>query len=219
MICTDKDFGKLIGGFELGLLSDEEKLQFENHLLECEYCFQDLYRTAPLIDLMREGEMAPSGVFDLVGQKEAEVIPKKPSEKKAIFRKLLRPWIYATAGAAAVLAAVLIVVWIQGSGPEADQLRGHDDVTILVQSPVGEVASPTEFRWKPSGEVSSYTVRLFSEAGELLWEGSSQETKAVLPDSIHKSLTPGLNYLWQVEALTAEGDRLKSQMIRFRVRK
>jgi len=218
MTCIDKDIGKLIGGFELGLLSDEEKLQFENHLLECEYCFQDLYRTAPLTAMMREGEMVPSGEFDLAGEKEAEAISKKPSDKKGIFRNFRRSWIYAAAAAAAVLVAVFILVWIQGPGQKTEQLRGHDDVSILVQSPVGEVPSPSELRWKPVGGVSSYVVKLYSDSGYLLWEGSSEETKAVLPDSIREDLFPGQTYLWQVEAVTTKGERLKSHMIRFRVR-
>ncbi|MFC2163604.1 zf-HC2 domain-containing protein [Acidobacteriota bacterium] len=218
MTCTDKDIGKLIGGFELGLLSDEEKRLFENHLLNCEYCFQDLYRTAPLIAMMREGEMAPSREFDLTGEKKTEAIPQKPPGKNGIFRTLRRFRIYAAAGAVAVLAAVFILVWLQGPGQKAEQLRGHDDISILVQSPVGEVASPSELRWKPVGGVRKYDVKLYSDMVDLLWEGSSQETKVVLPDSIREILTPGQSYLWQVEALTAKGDRLKSQMIRFKIR-
>ena len=112
-----------------------------------------------------------------------------------------------------------VLVWLPGTDQKTGQLRGHDDVSILVQSPVGEVSSPSEFRWKPVGEVSSFVVKLYSDSGDLLWEGSSQETKVVLPDSIRRNLTPGQAYLWRVEALTDEGDRLKSQMIRFRVRK
>jgi hypothetical protein len=218
MTCTDRDIGKLIGSFELGLLSDQEKLRFENHLLECEYCFQDLYRTAPLAALIREGEMAPTGEYDLAGEKEAEIIAKKPSEKKGIFRNLRRSWIYAAAGAAAVLVAVFILVWIQGPEEKTDRLRGHDDVSILVLSPVGEVASPTELRWKPVGGVRTYNVKLYFASGDLLWEGSSQETKIVLPDSIFETLSPGQTYYWQVEAMTTEGERLKSQIIRFKVR-
>ena len=36
MTCKDEDIGKLIGSYELGILTEDEKKQFEDHLLDCE---------------------------------------------------------------------------------------------------------------------------------------------------------------------------------------
>ena len=83
MNCTDEDIGKLIGGYELGLLTDEEKRQFENHLLACEYCFHSLYEAVPIANLVREEKLAPSQNVDL--QDNTDKVPIRLFRKKWIF--------------------------------------------------------------------------------------------------------------------------------------
>ncbi len=85
-------------------------------------------------------------------------------------------------------------------------------------SPVGEVTTLSELRWKPISGIDSYEAKLYTEAGDLLWEGSGKENTAILPESVRESLIPGHIYMWQVEALS-QGERLKSQLIRFRIRR
>jgi hypothetical protein len=219
MTCTDQDIGKLIGSYELGLLTDEERRQFEEHLLDCEYCFQSLYRTAPITNLIREKKLAPTGDIELADEESKEVVSEPPRRSRPI-RLFRRPWIYAAAGITVVaLVAILISVLIQGPSKKTERLRGQDEVSILVVSPMGEVDAPGEIQWKAVGGVDSYEVKIYTEAGELVWKSSEQGVIAVIPESIRETLIPGQTYFWQVEALTAEGDRLKSQMIRFRIRK
>jgi len=45
--CVDKRAGVLLHAYELGLLSDEEKDQFEAHLMECPYCFNEVKQFMP----------------------------------------------------------------------------------------------------------------------------------------------------------------------------
>jgi hypothetical protein len=206
MTCTDKNIGRLIGSYELGLLSDKEKQQFENHLLECEYCFQDLYESAPVANLIREEKLAPSQKVRL--QEDAEKVPVRFFQKK---------WAFAVASVLTVLMAAFVFVLLQSPGEKTKRLRGHDDVSILVVSPVGEVTALSELRWKPVAAVDSFDVKIFTETGEIVWEGSAQGSNAVLPDSIIETLIRGRTYFWQVEAQTAKGERLKSQRIPFKI--
>ena len=207
MSCTDKNIGRLIGGYELGLLSEEEKRQFENHLLQCEYCFLSLYQAAPITNLVREEKLAPS--------QNAE--PQEAKEKVPI-RFFGRKWAFTAASVLTVIIIAFIFVWLKGPGGEKERLRGHDDVSILVISPVGEVTTLSELRWKPVAGVDSYDVEIFTEAGELVWEGSAKGTHVIPPDSIKEILIPGSTYRWQIKALSAEGEHLKSQLIRFRIK-
>lgn len=207
MICTDQDIGKLLGSYELGLLSEEERRHFENHLLECEYCFQSLYETAPIANLMREGKLAPSQNVDLHND-----------EYKVPIRFFRKKWAFAAASVLTVMIIAFVFVWLQGPGEKTERLRGHDDVSILVLSPVGEVTTLSALRWKSVAGVDSYIVKIFTEAGELVWEGSTQKTFTDLSDTINKTLVRGHTYFWQVEAQTVKGDRLKSQMIPFKIR-
>ena len=208
MSCMDKNIGELIGGYELGLLSDEEKRQFENHLLECEYCFQSLYQAAPITNLLRKEKLAPSQNIEFQDEKE-----------KVSFRLFGRKWALAAATVITVLLITFVFVWLQKPEEKIERLRGHDDVSILVLFPIGEVSSISELRWKPITGIESYDVKIFTEAGNLVWEETSQETNAVLPDSVKESIMRGITYYWQVEAQTNRGNRLKSQMIQFRIRK
>jgi hypothetical protein len=207
MSCTDQNIGKLIGSYELDILSEDERRQFENHLLECEDCFQNLYQTAPITKLIREGKLAPSQNVDL--HEDEYHVPIRFFRKK---------WALAAASVLAVMIIAFVFVWLQGPVEKTERLRGHDDVSILVLFPVGEVTSLSELRWKSIAGVDFYEVKIFTETRDLVWEGSVQGTKAVLPQSIKDTLIRGRNYFWQVEAKTAKGDRLKSQTISFKIR-
>ena len=218
MICKDQDIGNLIGGYELSLLSEEEKRRFEDHLLECEHCFQNLYRTTPLSTMIRERKLAPAEAVELVDEEDEESLtePPKRGGPTRVFRKF---WIYAAAGAAAVMVVALMVIWLQGPGRETERLRGHDEISILVVSPVGEVTALGELKWKTIAGIDTYKVRITTEAGDLVWEESVKGFTATLPESVKKILIPGRIYGWHVEARSAEGEQLKSQLIQFSIRK
>jgi hypothetical protein len=217
MTCKDQDIGKLIGSYELGLLSETEQRRFEDHLLDCEYCFQSLYRTAPLASLIREKRFAPNENIELADEEEEESLPEPPSRSRHIhlFR---RPWVFATAGLSAVLLITLIVMFSQGPGGEVERLRGFDEVSILVISPVGVVTELNELKWKAIAGIESYEVSIHTETGDLVWKESVQGSIAILPDSVREALIPGGSYSWQVEVQTDRGEHLKSQSVQFRIR-
>ena len=143
-------------------------------------------------------------------------MPAPVSRPSRFFRKT---WGYVAASTVAATVLVLIGLRLLGPWGETERLRGRDDISILVLSPVGEVTVPSELRWKPVAGVVSYEARIHNAAGDLFWQSSVKETHAVLPDHIRNSLKPGDTYFWQVEAETAEGDPLKSDVIGFTVRR
>jgi len=216
MTCTNQKTGKLIGGYELGLLSKVEKRRFETHLQDCDHCFQSLYQTAPLAILMREGKVAPAGEFELIEEEEGEAVKKEPSSSTGFASILRRPWIYAAT--MALLVITLTAVWLLEPGKKTERLRGHDEISILVLSPVGEVTAIRELRWKAIKRVQSYEVNIYTEVGDLVWKESVDGSSAILPDYVHKKLIPGRSFSWQVEALTDEEKHLKSQLIQFIIR-
>ena len=40
--CLDPEVGRMLHAFELGILTEQESVIFEQHLLRCEHCFQNL---------------------------------------------------------------------------------------------------------------------------------------------------------------------------------
>lgn len=217
MTCKDENIGKLIGSYELGLLTENEKMQFEEHLIDCEHCFQSLYRTAPLASLIREKRLAPREKIELAVEEEEESLPEPPNKNRGLhlFR---RPWVYATVGLSAILIIVLVAILFQGPGKQTEQLRGFDDVSILVISPVGEVTELSELKWKAIAGIGSYDVSIKAETGEVVWTDTVQGSVAILPESVREALIPGGSYTWQVEAETDRGEHLKSQLVQFRIK-
>lgn len=51
--CTDPQFQDMIHGFELGILSEEDRLGFEEHLLDCDFCFDQVRAFLPAALLLR----------------------------------------------------------------------------------------------------------------------------------------------------------------------
>jgi tetratricopeptide (TPR) repeat protein len=59
--CVDPGLGELLLPYELGLLAPEEGAAFEQHLLECESCIEEVYALAPYVSAVAE---APAKVGD-----------------------------------------------------------------------------------------------------------------------------------------------------------
>jgi tetratricopeptide (TPR) repeat protein len=51
--CTNKEIAQLLHGYELGLLSEDERRQVEQHIIECEHCFNELQATEEASRLMK----------------------------------------------------------------------------------------------------------------------------------------------------------------------
>ena len=61
--CTNPKVGELIMQYELGALSDEACLRFDEHLMECDYCLSELKNMSPVIEAMRDsGEKIAEGL-------------------------------------------------------------------------------------------------------------------------------------------------------------
>lgn len=202
MACTDPAKGELRGSFELGVLSSEEKQEFEAHLLECDHCFEDLYRSAPVAELVRERKLAPEGEIT-----------------EEVSRPLgggIRSWALAVA-TVVVLVAAFLVFRSLGPPKETERLRGTESGVIVVFAPIGDVPLPTELDWKIVPGAVAYDLRIQTSSGTVVWEGTAKEPPAVLPDAVREELEPGRTYFWEVEAYSEGGTRWSSRPTRFSI--
>jgi tetratricopeptide (TPR) repeat protein/TolB-like protein len=51
--CNRKEITQLLHAYELGLLSDEDRARVEQHIIECDHCFQEIERNAEAIRLIK----------------------------------------------------------------------------------------------------------------------------------------------------------------------
>jgi hypothetical protein len=75
------------------------------------------------------------------------------------------------------------------------------------------VARVEALRWAPVTEADRYRVTLFATSGRVLFEATGADTIVVLPDSV--ALTPGIRYLWKVEARVGFDRWVASNLVGF----
>ena len=54
MKCIDKRMKKLVSLYQFNMLGEEEKFSVEDHLLECDACFEEVYRLCPVVEIVAE---------------------------------------------------------------------------------------------------------------------------------------------------------------------
>ena len=194
MACTDPELGKLIGSYELGLLSEEERKRFEDHAVTCDECVKDLYRMAPVVQGMLDGK----------------AVPTKPQERASRRRN----WMLL----AASLAVVVVGLYAVMREPAPDErLRGTEGGTVVLFEPIGEVPLPERLDWKIVPLASHYEVTIETTAGETLWNEEVEIPPVTLPAEVVARMAPGETYFWRVEAVAADGTRWRSDTTRFEV--
>ena len=65
--CKKPDMSKLITAYELGTLPEDLREAFEEHLMECDACFEELADMEPVATRLRERKLAPEGKLESRG--------------------------------------------------------------------------------------------------------------------------------------------------------
>ena len=113
--CNDKRYRDLIHAWELGLLSDDERREFELHLMECPACFEDVQR------FRREAEALRTDA-SVADRLQSLVRPVKPGR----YRRLIP-----LAVAAAAVIALLIIPWRISFTP-TDEVTALENRLLIV---------------------------------------------------------------------------------------
>ncbi|PYP98891.1 MAG: hypothetical protein DMD38_00010 [Gemmatimonadetes bacterium] len=125
-----------------------------------------------------------------------------------------------TTGLAAAAGLALFLVWPRGvSEPAVPPDYREPAITTAgapnVIAPRGRVASVSSLTWTHVPRAVRYRLRLFDNAGAVLWEGEVTDTSAVLPPTVR--LAPGAAYFWKVEAKTGWQRWVASDLVEFRI--
>jgi len=62
--CIDSQMGRLLHDYEMGWLADEDNERFELHLMDCEYCFEEVEQFKHVARLLSEDEVVKTTVTD-----------------------------------------------------------------------------------------------------------------------------------------------------------
>ena len=118
MKCKKPQMKELLSSYQMGLINKDQELDVEAHLLECESCFQEVYRLRPVFELFEEmparfkEDLQPSGILGEFIEKPYHLINKTFSEG---FQKLIKWfeetfWIKILAPALIVTLIILLIL-------------------------------------------------------------------------------------------------------------
>lgn len=176
--CTDPKLGHLLSLYEFDKLSQDDRDLFEQHLLECDACFQDLYEFSPAIEMIKEHRdefQAAISSPSLIHQWLSKVTSIIAKWSKSFWSSMdaipsvLRPAIPVLAAAMLVFAVVKIIQFdkvpdnLTNVGdsekvvlhePEIIESKGSTDSILPSDSSIGQSPTAGSARLKESMEVA-----------------------------------------------------------------
>jgi tetratricopeptide (TPR) repeat protein/TolB-like protein len=130
--CTDNRFGALLAAFELGLLTDEERKGFEEHLFQCKHCREAIKAMLPATKLMRSdahtrGEIHRLADLQPAGEQAADEPDLTTTVRKAWPRRIIP----ISAAAAAVLIFLLLKPFSIEFSPTKEAVAHGDRLAVM----------------------------------------------------------------------------------------
>ncbi len=101
--CTNESIGAMLHAWELDLLSDDDKLKFEQHLFECAGCFESARKHDDAMAGIRSNEMLRSRVREYAEAATQEEVTSEPW-----YVRVMRSPVYRYATAAVIVLALVV---------------------------------------------------------------------------------------------------------------
>ncbi|MCP4703930.1 MAG: tetratricopeptide repeat protein [candidate division Zixibacteria bacterium] len=130
MSCDEKHFSDMIYAYELGLLPEKDRCEFEIHLMECDSCFENLNKFKQEATLLKNDPDVQKSVKQFIKTYDNEA--EKSSSNITVIkpRKLWKTFI--PVAAAAVLFIFLILKdWQFEIGPSKKAIASENRIAIM----------------------------------------------------------------------------------------
>ena len=155
--CTGNRFKMMLHRYELGLLDDAEREQFELHLYTCDYCLEKVLKFQDAATLMRHDPAARKVIADAAEDIDTE----RSSAERSGSGRLWPRFIPASLATLALLIALIIQPW-QATDHSVRELTAGECRVIVM--PFRTDAVEDSLRW---GEVLSGLVTADMSASDL----------------------------------------------------
>lgn len=186
--CTNPETGILISRFQLGSLNSKEQLLFEEHLLECDFCAEELDEMYELGSALRENReellanLRAEGLSFNVLKEEILSEQKTSCQEKSLDRvwnwlkrTFTLPEVYVPVSVMASIALFLVIFTsYQPGSPYVDFLHfdsNYDNILILRDSPTTEgerlykmgISEYLKGNWRSAAALFEESVKLCSD--------------------------------------------------------
>ncbi len=206
----------LIDSYLLDKMAAEEQTDFEEHYFICRSCFEKMSERDEIIQILKK-----EGVFGAEEEAEGRGVPRKAGgRKRSSFLTPPRLAVVAVSAAAVLFALWFLLPRRAALSPEF-LLSGDETVRGASVTPVtpqgGMVEAPAFIEWKSAGPGMQYRLSL-SSGNTVLWDATTTETRAALPENVRAGLRAGRTYAWQVRAFKPDGTlAAMSARVKFKV--
>ena len=213
--------GQIIDYLEANLTKREKK-EMQMHLSECASCLERVIATDQLLHELRSEGLLPKAKGRSLFEVLTGITGAVADAARALLGNVrsLKP-AYRWAGAAVGIIVICFALFhtfdqestsIITREPSVEQLNPQVEIIGPVNRGSVDSAQP-EFRWSGPQEISSYAFILLDASGEIIWEITTTDTIAKLPENV--PLKAEQTYFWQVEGCFADGESVLSEMVNF----
>lgn len=128
--CTDSRFEKMLYAWELDMLSDEDRLAFQEHVLECPSCLRKLQQFEEASRILRHDPDLRVALDDLAAQEE-QVAPRRSVAKEGVTRGRRSNLIRTVVAVAAVLVILVLRPWDITISPSKEAVAAANRLAVM----------------------------------------------------------------------------------------
>jgi len=128
--CRAPHFKKLLYAYELGLLKDEQRRELELHILECEFCQEEIKQFEPTISAMRSSARVRDSIAQLTGD-EIEGRPDAVTESSASAGRNRRLYAIGAFVAAAIFVFLILKPWDIEFQPTKEATAAENRIIVM----------------------------------------------------------------------------------------
>jgi hypothetical protein len=193
-------------------MAERDQNKFMDHAVKCSCCLREV---RSLLDITKA-----ENKFNLEMSKlmNSASLAKRPQA-----RPLARPWSWNTVSvvSAIVLLAAIATYSVLHFSSRSDFRRGPT-ANIQLISPVDKTVSNGElkFIWEGVPKAKYYFIETFDALLDLIWRSESITTNEFQSSQdILQKFRPNEKYFWRVTGVLENGNKIKSRMSEFSIRK
>jgi len=189
-----------------------DRSKIMNHTAKCSYCLQEVKTILDVTNKENKFILAMNDVLN-------SAVHEKPAQARPLAKRL--SWNYVSVISAVVLLAAVATYSVLHFSSRSDFRRGPT-ANIQLVSPIDKAVSSGELRfiWEAVPKAKYYIIETFDATLDLIWRSESLTTNEFQssPDILQK-FRPNEKYFWRVTAVLEGGNKIKSRMSEFSIRK
>ena len=139
--CSDSRFEKMLHAYELGMLTDDERQEFELHIYECDHCFERVRKFRDAAELIKHNPKVESSIREFANEDGTVSAPgddeRVQPERKRLWRTLIP-----TLAAAAILIFLLVRPWQVRISMEQDAIAAENRLAVMYFENVANPEDP-----------------------------------------------------------------------------